>query len=163
MPVLMFTASTETPVATLRYNMDPGRMLMLGTRFVEPGEPKEMSDQMMRTMRLFGKSRASKERKFYHVEIYFHPSDLQQNGGTVDVAKAKYYAAEYAEETWPDHEVVWIIHDHGSGIHLHFIVAACSVETGKKLNVRFDVFRTWRNNCQLLAQKYGLSSLDLYE
>lgn len=100
MPILKIAASKAAPVSTLRYNIDPERMIAMGSQLVIPGVPKKMSDQIMTTMRLFGKGRSPDERKYYAVEIYFDPVDLQQNGGTLDAERTDAYASEFAEETW---------------------------------------------------------------
>lgn len=160
MPILKFGASKANPAKGINYIMDPEKFIIGGNQGFATNDPKKMARQMLQTMHLFGKGFDSDERKYYHVQIYFDPADLQRNGGILDVGKANFYAADYANEIWPEREVVWAIHDHGPGIHIHFIVASCALDTGRKLNVRNAEYYNWRARVQSLAREYGLSALD---
>ena len=160
MPILKFQAAHCSPANTLCGLLSPDMAIAQGCQSIISGEPREMAAQMMQTVRLYRKNESLSGRTYYHFEIYFDPADLLCNGGTLDAEKANLYAGKYAEESWPDHEVVWAVHDHGPGIHIHFIVAAFSLETGRKMNIRMDEYQALRVRTQSLAREYGLSALD---
>lgn len=159
-PIVKCAASKATPSKGINYIMDPEKVIARGSVGFLTSDLKKMAKQMMQTMQLFGKGKDREERKYYHAKVSFDPADRPENGGSLDAHKANLFAAEYAQKTWPGREVVWAVQDHGSSIHIHFILSACDMHTGKKLNARDAEYRKWKDNAQELAEKYGLSTLD---
>lgn len=160
MPIVKCEASKATPMKGLAYIMDKEKTLAKGSIGFLTDDPEQMARQMMQTMYLHGKGKSPNERKYYHCKISFDPQDLKQNGGELDERMANRYAAKYAAKTWPGREVAWSVQHHGTAMHIHFIVAACEQETGKKLDARDAEYRRWKNRAQDLAAEMGLSTLD---
>lgn len=160
MPIVKCSASKATPAKGIAYIMDPEKVVAKGYINFVSDDPGRMAKQMLQTMHLHHKGFDPKERKYYHVKVAFDPADRPENGGTLTPEKADDYAADYAMKTWPDREVVWAVQDHGASIHIHFIVAACDLETGKKLDAKDADYRLWKDRAQDLAKGYRLSTLD---
>lgn len=160
MPIVKCEASKATPMKGIAYIMDRDKTLASGSQNLMEGDPESMARQMMETMLLHGKGKNPNERKYYHCKISFDPQDLKQNGGDLDEKKANLYATKYAHRMWPGREVVWSVQHHGTAMHIHLIVAACHLETGKKLDARHAEYRRWKTGAQELAEKMGLSTLD---
>lgn len=163
MPIVKCSASKATPEKGIAYILDPEKVIAKGSINIFSEGPKEIAQQMLQTMRCFRKGTKHDERKYYHTKVAFDPADRPENGGTLTTEKANAYAAVYAMKTWPDREVVWAVQDHGASIHIHFIIGACSMETGKKLDARDADYRVWKDRAQELAKNYGLSALDWRE
>ncbi len=160
MPIVKCSASKATPAKGIAYIMDPEKVVAKGCINFVSEDPSKMAKQMLQTMHLFHKGLDLDERKYYHTKVAFDPADRPENGGSLTPEKANDYAAAYAMKTWPNREVVWAVQDHGASIHIHFIVAACDLETGKKLDARDAEYREWKDRAQDLAKEYGLSTLD---
>ena len=160
MPIVKCRASKATPEKGIAYIMDPEKVIAKGAINMVSENPEKMAQQMLQTLHIYHKGRTCEERKYYHVVVAFNPVDRPDNGGRLSPEKANAYAAVYAMKTWPDREVVWAVQDHGASTHIHFIIGACSLESGKKLDVRDAEYRTWKDRAQDLAKEYGLSTLD---
>lgn len=160
MPIVKCKASKATPAKGINYILDPEKMIVYGSQYMASNDPAAMANQMLQTMHLHGKGYDPDERKYYHAKVSFDPGDRPENGGTLTKEKAAAFAAEYAAKTWPGREVVWAVQDHGEAIHIHFIVAACEIDTGKKLDARDAEYRAWKDRAQDLAGEMGLSTLD---
>lgn len=160
MPITKCEASKATPAKGIEYIMDPEKVIARGSQGFMSDNPAKMAKQMLQTMHLFGKGYDYDERKYYHAKVSFHPADRPENGGVLTADRANHFAAKYARTLWPGREVVWAVQDHGSSIHIHFIVAACEQSTGKKLDARNAQYRTWKDYANTLAEEYGLSTLD---
>lgn len=160
MPITKCSASKATPAKGINYILDPEKVIARGEQYILPTDPKKMARQMLQTMHMFGKGFDPNERKYYHHKVSFDPEDRPENGGSLTPEKANEYAARYAAKTWPGREVVWAVQDHGTSIHIHFIVAACERDTGKKLDARDAEYRLWKDYAQDLAKEMGLSTLD---
>ena len=160
MPITKCAASKATPAKGIDYIMDPEKVIARGSQGFVSSDPQKMARQMLQTMHLFGKGFDRDERKYYHAKVSFDPNDRPELGGTLTPDKANLYAAKYAAKTWPGREVVWAVQDHGEAIHIHFIVAACERDTGKKLDARDAEYRQWKDQAQELAKEMGLSALD---
>lgn len=160
MPITKCAASKATPAKGIDYIMDPEKVIAIGSQDFVNNDPKKMARQMLQTMHLFGKGFDPDERKYYHSKVAFDPADRPENGGSLTPEKANEYAARYAAKTWPGREVVWAVQDHGASIHIHFILAACERDTGKKLDARDAEYRIWKDRAQDLAKEMGLSTLD---
>lgn len=160
MPIVKCEASKATPLKGVDYILDPEKTLAQGIQNLRSQDPEKISKQMMQTMLIHGKGKSPNERKYYHCKLSFDPADLKKNGGTLDEYKANQYAAKFAKKTWPGREVVWSVQQHGTAMHIHFIVAACEQSTGKKLDARDAEYRKWKNGANDLAKEMGLSTLD---
>lgn len=163
MPIVKCKASKATPMKGLAYIMDPKKTLASGSIGFRSTDPKQMGKQMMDTMLFHGKGTSKDERKYYHVKTSFALEDLTENGGTLTPEKANDYARNFAEKMWPGREVAWSVQQHGEAMHIHFIVAACDMATGKKLDARQSDYRRWKDYAQELASKMGLTPLDWRE
>lgn len=162
MPITKCSASKATPDKGINYILDPEKVIAKGNQgfFSMANDPEKLAKQMMTTMHLWHKGYDPKERKYYHAKVAFSPTDRPENGGKLTKELANRYAAQYAAKTWPGREVVWAVQDHGTSIHIHFIVAACERDTGIKLDARNAEYRQWKDAAQDLAREYGLSTLD---
>ena len=90
---------------------------------------------------------------FYHYVQSFHPAEL------VTGELAHRIAREFAEQAWPDSEVLIATHIDAAHIHTHFLVNAVCYETGKMLRQGPGTLRTLRPLSDKLCMKYGLSVL----
>lgn len=90
---------------------------------------------------------------FYHYVQSFHPSK------PVTGELAHRIALEFAEQAWPDSEVLIATHIDAAHIHTHFLVNAVCYETGKMLRQGPGTLRTLRPLSDKLCMKYGLSVL----
>lgn len=162
MPITKCKASKATPDKGINYILNPEKVIAQGNQgFASPtNDPEKLARQMMMTMHLFQKGKEFDERKYYHAKVSFDPKDRPERGGSLTKEKANAYAAKYAAKTWPGREVVWAVQDHGEAIHVHFIVAACERDTGKKLDADNKEYRRWKDGAQELAREMGLSDLD---
>lgn len=160
MPIVKCEASKATPDKGIAYIMDPEKVIARGSQGFMSDDPKKMAGQMLQTMHLFRKGYDYDERKYYHVKISFHPKDRPENGGTLTPERANQYAARYVKKMWTGREVAWAVQDHGSSIHIHFIVAACEQTTGRKLDIRDAEYRGWKDYANTLAAEFGFSILD---
>ena len=90
---------------------------------------------------------------FYHYVQSFHPAE------PVTGELAHKIAREFAEQAWPDSEVLIATHIDTAHIHTHFLVNAVCYETGKMLRQGPSTLRTLRPLSDKLCMKYGLSVL----
>lgn len=90
---------------------------------------------------------------FYHYVQSFHPAE------PVTGELAHKIAQEFAEQAWPDSEVLIATHIDAAHIHTHFLVNAVCYETGKMLRQGPGTLRTLRPLSDKLCMKYGLSVL----
>lgn len=160
MPIVKCHANKRALADTVSYIMNPLKVIARGNQGFMTADPTEMVNQMQETLRLHGKQ---KGRHYYHVKVAFSLEDRPENGGSLTAEKANAYAAKYASYLWSGKEVIWACQDHGSSIHIHFVVAACDIETGKKLNVNNQEYCKWKDYAQTLAVEFGLTPLDWRE
>lgn len=90
---------------------------------------------------------------FYHYVQSFPPAE------PVTGELAHKIAREFAEQAWPDSEVLIATHIDAAHIHTHFLVNAVCYETGKMLRQGPGTLRTLRPLSDKLCMKYGLSVL----
>ena len=160
MPIVKCHANKRALADTVSYIMNPLKVIARGNQGFMTADPTEMVNQMQETLRLHGKQ---KGRHYYHVKVAFSLEDRPENGGSLTAEKANAYAAKYASYLWSGKEVIWACQDHGASIHIHFVVAACDIETGKKLNVNNQEYCKWKDYAQTLAVEFGLTPLDWRE
>ena len=90
---------------------------------------------------------------FYHYVQSFAPEE-QLTG-----ALAHQVAREFAEQAWPDSEVLIATHTDAEHVHSHFVVNAVCPGTGKMLRQGPDTLRKLRAISDGLCMKHGLSVL----
>lgn len=160
MPIVKCAASKATPAKGLNYIMDPEKALASGSLGFRSDDPEKMAQQMIQTMHVHGKGWNQDERKYYHCKVSFDPRDLKSEGGILDETLANRYAEKMAQKLWPGREVAWSVQHHGTAMHIHFIIGACEMATGKKLDARNSDYRKWKDYSQELAKEMNLSTLD---
>ena len=91
---------------------------------------------------------------FYHYVQSFSPDE------EITGALAHQVAQEFAEQAWPDSEVLIATHTDAEHIHTHFIVNSVCYETGKMLRQGPSTLKNLRALSDELCMKYGLSVLE---
>lgn len=171
MAIMKVSESKATHHKGLAYILDPSKTEAWGylnmfcsvdpdNDYLEKPDPNRFAKQMIQTQHIHHKGFDVNERKYYHYKISFHPDDREENGGPLTPELADKYARKYAEDHWPGREVVWSVHCDGKARHIHFIVNAVEMETGKKLDVRDAEWRQWKDDCQELCRQFGLQDID---
>lgn len=163
MAIMLAKDSKATPVKGMIYVLAPEKLETWGCLELDSSrgaDPAFLAHQIVQTMAAHGKGQDENERKYYHYKISFVEEDRSENGGPCTPEYANKYAKDYAERHWPGREVVWGIHGNGKCRHIHFIVAACHMDTGKKLQVSNKTWGIWKDDCQDLCREYGLTPLD---
>jgi hypothetical protein len=94
---------------------------------------------------------------FYHYTQSFHPNE------NLTPQKAHKIALKFAEDNYPDHEVLVATHMDKSHIHSHFVINSVSFKSGKKLHQGTDTIQKLRQYSDKLCQSYGLSILEPYK
>ena len=91
---------------------------------------------------------------FYHYVQSFSPDE------EITGALAHQVAREFAQQAWPDSEVLIATHTDAEHIHTHFIVNAVCHESGKMLRQGPCTLKNLRALSDVLCMKYGLSVLE---
>ena len=91
---------------------------------------------------------------FYHYVQSFSPDE------EITGALAHQVAREFAQQAWPDSEVLIATHTDAEHIHTHFIVNAVCHESGKMLRQGPCTLKNLRALSDKLCMKYGLSVLE---
>ena len=91
---------------------------------------------------------------FYHYVQSFSPNE------DITGALAHQVAREFAEQAWPDSEVLIATHTDAEHIHTHFIVNSVCYETGKMLRQGPSTLKNLRALSDELCMKYGFSVLE---
>ena len=90
---------------------------------------------------------------FYHYVQSFSPDE------EITGALAHQVAREFAEQAWPDSEVLIATHTDAEHIHSHFIVNAVCYKSGKMLRQGPSTLKNLRSLSDELCLKHGLSVL----
>ena len=90
---------------------------------------------------------------FYHYTQSFHPKEK------VTPELAHRIAKEFAEQAWPENEVLIATHIDAAHIHSHFIVNAVCHESGKMLRQGPNTLQQLRDLSDQLCLKFDLSVL----
>ena len=90
---------------------------------------------------------------FYHYVQSFSPDE------EITGALAHQVAREFAEQAWPDNEVLIATHTDAEHIHSHFIVNAVCYESGKMLRQGPSTLKNLRSLSDELCLKHDLSVL----
>lgn len=91
---------------------------------------------------------------FYHYVQSFSPDE------EITGVLAHQVAQEFAEQAWPDSEVLIATHTDAEHIHTHFIVNSVCYETGKMLRQGPSTLKNLRALSDELCMKYGFSVLE---
>ena len=91
---------------------------------------------------------------FYHYVQSFSPDE------EITGALAHQVAQEFAQQAWPDSEVLIATHTDAEHIHTHFIVNSVCYETGKMLRQGPSTLKNLRALSDELCMKYGFSVLE---
>ena len=91
---------------------------------------------------------------FYHYVQSFSPDE------EITGALAHQVAGEFAQQAWPDSEVLIATHTDAEHIHTHFIVNSVCYETGKMLRQGPSTLKNLRTLSDKLCMKYGFSVLE---
>ena len=91
---------------------------------------------------------------FYHYVQSFSPDE------EITGALAHQVAQEFAQQAWPDSEVIIATHTDAEHIHTHFIVNSACYGTGKMLRQGPSTLKNLRTLSDELCMKYGLSVLE---
>ena len=91
---------------------------------------------------------------FYHYVQSFSPDE------EITGALAHQVAQEFAEQAWPDSEVIIATHTDAEHIHTHFIVNSVCYGTGKMLRQGPSTLKNLRTLSDELCMKYGFSVLE---
>lgn len=163
MAILKASHSKATPIKGLAYILDPKKVEAWGCVNLDTSsgaDPRYLGEQMMETQHLHRQGRRAEERKYYHYKISFAPDDRSENGGKLTPELAAQIAKEFVEKHLPGREAVWSIQGDGAARHVHIIVNAVDLQTGRKLEVSDAEWRRWKDDCQDLCREYGLQALD---
>ena len=91
---------------------------------------------------------------FYHYVQSFSPDE------EITGALAHQVAQEFAQQAWPDSEVIIATHTDAEHIHTHFIVNSVCYGTGKMLRQGPSTLKNLGTLSDELCMKYGLSVLE---
>ena len=91
--------------------------------------------------------------KYYHF-VQSHPS-----GYKIEPSLAHKIAVEFAERSFPGHEVVVATHIDADHVHSHFVLNAVNAETGLKYHSNKFTLQNLRQLSDEICQKYGVTTL----
>ena len=106
--------------------------------------------EMLSTKMRYGKTDG---RMFYHLVQSFSPDE------NITPETAHEIALKFAEEQFPEYEVLVATHTDKAHIHSHFVINSVSCENGYKLRSPKDFIEQMRNASDRLCTEYGLSVL----
>ncbi|MCQ5130608.1 relaxase/mobilization nuclease domain-containing protein [Butyricicoccus faecihominis] len=161
MPLFKCTACKSTPYKVVKYVLDKQKVGAISSQYLD--DNRSYARQFTETVRAWGKLPTYESRKYYHAKLSFDPGDNPENGGKLTIALADKIARRLARRFWPGHEVVIVTHIDKTHIHVHFIVNAVSIETGKMLHISDKDYRFQKDYVNQFAKKCGLSALDWRE
>jgi hypothetical protein len=93
---------------------------------------------------------------FYHYDQAFKDSEI------ISPKTAHEIAVKFAEDNYPDFEVVIATHVDNEHLHSHFIINSVSFKTGKKLHQGPKTLLKLRAYSDQICQQYGLTTLEPY-
>ena len=118
--------------------------------------------QMERMERLWGKNKES-GRQAYHLKLCFNPKDDVRNGGILTDSLAMKVAIKIINEAFADHQVVLAVHNDTPNKHVHAVIGAVNMMTGKKLDMSMADYRKLKDRASKIAAEYGLTTIDWRE
>lgn len=121
-----------------------GKKLVSGVNCV----PESTYHEFMNTKMQYGKTDG---RMFYHFTQSFHPDEK------LTPETAHEIALKFAQQMFPDFEVLVATHTDKAHIHSHFVVNSVSCDTGYKYHSDSDNIQRLRDASDKLCMEYGLS------
>jgi len=94
--------------------------------------------------------------------MFYHYDQAFKDGETISPKTAHEIAIKFAEDNYPDYEVVIATHVDNEHLHSHFIINSVSFETGKKLHQVPKTLFKLRAYSDQICQQYGLTTLAPY-
>lgn len=95
--------------------------------------------------------------------MFYHYTQSFKDGETISPKTAHEIAVKFAEDNYPDFEVVVATHVDNEHLHSHFIINSVSFKTGKKLHDGPNTLQKLRAYSDQICQQYGLSTLPPYQ
>jgi len=94
--------------------------------------------------------------------MFYHYDQAFKDGETISPKTAHEIAIKFAEDNYPDFEVVIATHVDNEHLHSHFIINSVSFKTGKKLHQGPQTLLKLRAYSDHICQQYGLTTLEPY-
>ena len=94
--------------------------------------------------------------------MFYHYDQAFKDGETISPKTAHEIAVKFAEDNYPDFEVVIATHVDNEHLHSHFIINSVSFKTGKKLHEGPKTLLKLRAYSDQICQQYGLTTLEPY-
>ena len=94
--------------------------------------------------------------------MFYHYDQAFKDGETISPKTAHEIAIKFAEDNYPDFEVVIATHVDNEHLHSHFIINSVSFKTGKKLHEGPKTLLKLRAYSDQICQQYGLTTLEPY-
>ncbi|WP_267247401.1 relaxase/mobilization nuclease domain-containing protein [Streptococcus sp. Marseille-Q5986] len=138
---------------------------------------KQWSSFMKNTREMFGHNKASrkgrdgKEAKntiLYHQILGFNPDECNINGGQLSPQDCMKYAQEYAQKYYPNHEIVFALHneycteDATHRYAVHMVINRSDLATGKRLDEGLGVKakKERANRVRSMDEAWGLKQVE---
>ena len=94
--------------------------------------------------------------------MFYHYDQAFKDGETISPKTAHEIAVKFAEDNYPDFEVVIATHVDNEHLHSHFIINSVSFKTGKKLHEGPKTLLKLRAYSDQICKQYGLTTLEPY-
>lgn len=94
--------------------------------------------------------------------MFYHYDQAFKDGETISPKTAHKIAVKFAEDNYPNFEVVIATHVDNEHLHSHFIINSVSFKTGKKLHEGPKTLLKLRAYSDQICQQYGLTTLEPY-
>lgn len=94
--------------------------------------------------------------------MFYHYDQAFRDGETISPKTAHEIAVKFAEDNYPDFEVVIATHVDNEHLHSHFIINSVNFKTGKKLHQGPKTLLKLRAYSDRICQQYGLTTLKPY-
>lgn len=94
--------------------------------------------------------------------MFYHYDQAFKDGETISPKTAHEIAVKFAEDNYPDFEVVIATHVDNEHLHSHFIINSVSFKTGKKLHEGPKTLMKLRAYSDEICKQYGLTALEPY-
>lgn len=134
------------------YILSEGKAAMKAVRNLSATEDFVLQIEEM--SKLWGKNSG---RMGYHFIFSFDPRDDVTNALALRVAN------KIILEAFPNHHTIFAVHNDTHHIHVHVVVGAVNLLSGRKLNLRKEDYRKLKDIGSEVAVEYGLSKFDWRE
>ena len=94
--------------------------------------------------------------------MFYHYDQAFKDGETISPKTAHKIAVKFAEDNYPNFEVVIATHVDNEHLHSHFIINSVSFKTGKKLHEGPKTLQKLRDYSDQICKQYGLTTLEPY-